>query len=110
MPSEWNERPLDRLLAEAQEWLRLARSLLHSAVNVKLGKSEDRTLLTGVHTVRMLQLAYRVGHSRSASGDACRLRISCVSGAEASLDGRISRHTSHRRGTKKVEVLRLIAL
>jgi len=26
-------------------------SLLHSAVNVKLGKKEDRTLLTGVHTV-----------------------------------------------------------
>jgi len=25
--------------------------LLHSAVNVKLGKKEDRTLLTGVHTV-----------------------------------------------------------
>ncbi|KAH8119063.1 yippee-domain-containing protein [Phellopilus nigrolimitatus] len=25
--------------------------LMHSAVNVKLGKKEDRTLLTGVHTV-----------------------------------------------------------
>ncbi|TDL26019.1 yippee-domain-containing protein [Rickenella mellea] len=29
----------------------LSSSLLHSAVNVKLGKREDRPLLTGVHTV-----------------------------------------------------------
>jgi hypothetical protein len=27
-------------------------SLMHSAVNVKLGKKEDRPLLTGVHTVQ----------------------------------------------------------
>ncbi|KAG8985710.1 hypothetical protein FRB94_005449 [Tulasnella sp. JGI-2019a] len=45
----------DELISKAFSGREGRAYLLHSTVNIKLGKKEDRTLLTGIHTVADIQ-------------------------------------------------------